>query len=181
MDKNRIRGIRRRTSGPVTAKSLSIKGVGCKSGGGALKAVELTSGDLLFVRDSGLGVEQSASIGRQKSAEGIVVTRVAKARTVIGVVVRDSHAGHAPANPRSRSLPGADRVKPERNPGAVKPVSGGTRRTSSLHGLKSRNRRIRTRMYGGVGGVGPQGLPLSRSCRNEEGNRCLPPCRYRIA
>ena len=64
MDKNRIGGIRCRTSGPVTAKSL----------GGALKAVELTSGDLLFVRDSGLGVEQSASIGRQKSAEGIVVT-----------------------------------------------------------------------------------------------------------
>jgi len=46
MDKNRIRGIRRRASGPMTAKPLSIKGAGCKSGGGALKAVELTSGDL---------------------------------------------------------------------------------------------------------------------------------------
>ncbi len=84
MNKNRIRGIRRRTSGRSTAKSLSIKGVGCRSGGCALKAVELTSGDLPFVRDSGLEVEQSASIERQKSAEGIVVTRVMKARTVPG-------------------------------------------------------------------------------------------------
>ncbi len=32
MDKNRIRGIRRRTSGQRIAKSISIKGAGCKSG-----------------------------------------------------------------------------------------------------------------------------------------------------
>src|ERR1019366_8049579 len=31
--------------------------------------------------------------------------------------------GHAPANPLRRSLPGADRVKPERNLGAAKPPS----------------------------------------------------------
>jgi hypothetical protein len=72
MDKNRIGGIRRRTSGPTIAKSISIKGAGCRSGGCARKAVELTSGGLPLVRDTGLGVEQSASIGRQKSAEGIV-------------------------------------------------------------------------------------------------------------
>ena len=57
MDKNRIRGIRRRTSRQMTTKSISIKGAGCKSGGCALKAVELTSGDLPPVRKTGLGEE----------------------------------------------------------------------------------------------------------------------------
>ncbi len=83
MNKNRIRGIRRRASWQLTAKPISIKGAGCKSGGCALKAVELTSGDCRFVRESGLGVEQSASIGRQKSAEGIVAAEAAKARTAV--------------------------------------------------------------------------------------------------
>ena len=72
MNKNRIRGIRRRTSRQMTTKSRSIKGAGCKSGGCALKAVELTSGDLLSVRNAGLREEQSNLTGRQKSAEGIV-------------------------------------------------------------------------------------------------------------
>jgi hypothetical protein len=40
------------TSGPLIAKSISIKGAGCKSGGCALKAVELTSGGLLYVPES---------------------------------------------------------------------------------------------------------------------------------
>jgi hypothetical protein len=31
--------------------------------------------------------------------------------------------GHAPANQLRLSLPGADRVKPERNPEAAKPLS----------------------------------------------------------
>jgi hypothetical protein len=57
MDKNRVGGIGRRTSGLVIAKSISIKGTGCKSGGCVRKAVELTSGDLPFVPDSGLRVE----------------------------------------------------------------------------------------------------------------------------
>jgi hypothetical protein len=52
MNKNRIRGIRRRASWQLTTKPISIKGAGCKSGGGALKAVELTSGDLLRVADA---------------------------------------------------------------------------------------------------------------------------------
>jgi hypothetical protein len=82
MYKNRIRGIRCRTSGQVTAKSISIKGTGCKSGGGAPKAVELTSGDLLFVPESGLRLERSILTGRQKSAEGIVGAKALKARTV---------------------------------------------------------------------------------------------------
>ena len=82
MDKNRIRGIRCRASGHVIAKPISIKGTGCKSGGCAPKAVELTSGDLPLVPDSGLRVERSILTGRQKSAEGIVVAQVMKARTV---------------------------------------------------------------------------------------------------
>lgn len=35
----------------MIAKSISIKGVRRKSGGGALKAVVLTSGDLLYVTE----------------------------------------------------------------------------------------------------------------------------------
>ena len=57
MDKNRIGGIRRRASGQMTAKPISIKGAGCKSGGGASKAVELTSGGLSLVSESGLRVK----------------------------------------------------------------------------------------------------------------------------
>jgi len=82
MYKNRMRGIRCRTSGQMIAKSTSIKGAGCKSGGCVRKAVELTSGDLPFVSESGLRVEQSILTGRQKSAAGVVVARVTKAQTV---------------------------------------------------------------------------------------------------
>ena len=82
MYKNRIRGIRCRTSWQMTAKSISIKGAGCKSGGCVRKAVELTSGDLPFVPESGLRMERSILTGRQKSAEGVVVAKAAKARTV---------------------------------------------------------------------------------------------------
>ena len=72
MDKNRIRGIRCRASEQLIAKRISIKGTGCKFGGCVRKAVELTSGDLLFVPESGLRVERSILTGRQKSAEGKV-------------------------------------------------------------------------------------------------------------
>ena len=75
-------GIPCRTSGHVTAKSISIKGTGCKSGGCALKAVELTSGGLPFVWDSRLRPERSSLTGRQKSAAGVVRTSVRKAQTV---------------------------------------------------------------------------------------------------
>lgn len=53
VDKSRIRGMRRRTSRQETTKSRSIKDAGGKSGGCALKAVELASGDLSPVRDPG--------------------------------------------------------------------------------------------------------------------------------
>ena len=52
MDKNWIGGLRRRTSGQVIAKSVSIKDAGSKSGGRVLKAAELITGDLRHVSDS---------------------------------------------------------------------------------------------------------------------------------
>jgi len=52
MDKNRIRGLRRRTSWQGTTKSVSIKDAGGKSGGRVLKAVELIAGDLRPVSNS---------------------------------------------------------------------------------------------------------------------------------
>jgi hypothetical protein len=55
----------------MIAKPISIKDTGCKSGGCVRKAVELTSGDLPFVPESGLRVKRFILIGRQKSAEGI--------------------------------------------------------------------------------------------------------------
>jgi hypothetical protein len=65
----------------MTAKSISIKGTGCRFGGCALKAVELTSGGLAHVPESGLRVGRSILIVRQKSAAGIVVAQAAKAQT----------------------------------------------------------------------------------------------------
>jgi len=53
----------------MTAKSVSLKGTGCKSGGCATKADELTSGDLPLVSGSRLRIERSVLTGRQKSAE----------------------------------------------------------------------------------------------------------------
>ena len=45
-NRNRIRGGIGRTSGQEVAKSISIKGQNCKSGGYARKAAGLTPGDL---------------------------------------------------------------------------------------------------------------------------------------
>ena len=56
---------------------------GCRSGGCVRKAVELTSGDLPFVPESGLRVERSILTGRQKSAAGVVVRERMKAQTVL--------------------------------------------------------------------------------------------------
>jgi hypothetical protein len=84
MNKKRIRGMRRWASGRMTVKPISIKRAGCKSAGCVRKAVELTSGDLRLVSESRLRVEQSILTGRQKSAEGVVVAKAMKARTVPG-------------------------------------------------------------------------------------------------
>ena len=68
MNKNRMTRLRCRASEQLIAKSISIKGTGCRSGDCAWKAVELTSGDLSRVPESGLRVEQFTRIVRQKSA-----------------------------------------------------------------------------------------------------------------
>ena len=83
MYKKRIRGIRCRASGHGTAKPISIKGTGCKSAGCVRKAVELTSGDLPFVPESGLRRERFLLTGRQKSAAGKVGRQLPKAQTVL--------------------------------------------------------------------------------------------------
>ena len=67
----------------MIAKPISIKGTGCKFGGCVRKAVELTSGDLPFVPESGPGVERSILTGRQKSAAGVLVRQRMKAQTVL--------------------------------------------------------------------------------------------------
>jgi len=72
-----------RASWQLTAKPISIKGTGCKFGGCVRKVVELTSGDLLLVRESGLRIERSVLTGRQKSAAGVVVRQRMKAQTVL--------------------------------------------------------------------------------------------------
>jgi hypothetical protein len=79
MNKNRIRGLRWRASGHMTAKPISIKLTGGKSGGCASKAVELTSGDLRHVTESRLRVKRFILIVSQKSAEGKVGHAVGKA------------------------------------------------------------------------------------------------------
>ena len=56
----------------MIAKSISIKDQGCKSGGCAAKAVELTSGDLRRVPAIGTEEPRGALTAAQKSAEGIV-------------------------------------------------------------------------------------------------------------
>ena len=92
MYKNRIRGIRCRASGHMTAKPISIKGTGCKFGGCVRKAVELTSGDLPFC--PGIGTEGGAihpdraaevSSGRISPATDERPKR-SSARRVMGVV-----------------------------------------------------------------------------------------------
>jgi len=83
MYKNRIRGIRCRASELWIVKPLSIKGTGCKSGGDASKAVELTLGDLPFVAETRLRSKRLILTGRQKSAEDEVVRQRTKVQTVL--------------------------------------------------------------------------------------------------
>jgi len=52
----------------MTAKSMSIRGAGCKFGGWAWKAVSLIAGDLLRVPKPGLRVEPFTLTVQRKSA-----------------------------------------------------------------------------------------------------------------
>ena len=67
----------------MTAKPISIKGTGGKFGGGATKAVDLTSGDPLQVTEMGLRVKQFILTLQRKSAEGKVSRAVGKAREAL--------------------------------------------------------------------------------------------------
>jgi hypothetical protein len=66
----------------MIAKPISIKDAKRKFGGCARKAIELISGDLLHVSESRLRAKQFTLILQQKSAAGVVLTRVRKAQTV---------------------------------------------------------------------------------------------------
>ena len=78
-NRNRISGISGRTSGLLIAKSISIKGQGCRSGRGAGKAIELTQGGLRHVPTLELRKPRGDLTGAQESAEGIVGHAVGKA------------------------------------------------------------------------------------------------------
>ena len=78
-NRNRIRGIPGRTSGPLIAKSISIKDQGCRSDRGARKAIELTQGGLHHVPTLELRKPQGDLTGAQESAEGEVGHAVGEA------------------------------------------------------------------------------------------------------
>jgi len=78
-NRNRIRGISGRTSGPLIAKSISINDQGCRSGRGAGKAIELTQGGLRHVPTLELREPQGDLTAAQESAEGIVGHAVGEA------------------------------------------------------------------------------------------------------
>src|SRR6516225_5158675 len=68
--------------------------------------------------------------------------------------------GTAPANQLRLSFAGSEDGEAETETcRAAKPRWRKTNRTSGPHGLNLRNRRMRTRMYGGVAGEGGQPLP----------------------
>jgi hypothetical protein len=78
-NRNRISGIPGRTSGRLIAKSISIKGQGCRSGRRAGKAIELTWGGLRRVPLLELRKPRGDLTAAQESADGIVGHAVGKA------------------------------------------------------------------------------------------------------
>ena len=82
-NRNRIEGNLGRTSGPLIAKSISIKGQGCRSGRAAGKATGLTWGGLRRVPSSELREPQGDLTAAQESAEGIVGQAVGKANEAL--------------------------------------------------------------------------------------------------
>jgi hypothetical protein len=77
------------------AKPISIKAGAGKSGGGAQKAVELTTGDLLHVVDSRLEKERFFLNVQQKSAEGKISHVVGKANEALQCRKAESTARHS--------------------------------------------------------------------------------------
>src|ERR1700675_1497307 len=73
--------------------------------------------------------------------------------------------GTAPANQLGLSFAGSEDGEAETETcRAAKPLWRTTTRTSGPQGLNSLNRRMRTRLHGGVGGASRRLLPLSRLC-----------------
>src|ERR1700693_301877 len=96
MDKNRIRGLRRRTSEPMIAKSVSIKDAGGKSGGRVSKAVELIAGE---------------SVARLEfETEGGVIHSDPAAEVSSG---RSTHASEEGPNSRERQVGRRTRRRPQ--------------------------------------------------------------------
>src|SRR5690348_5281264 len=81
-------------------------------------------------------------------------------------------SGKAPANQLRLSFTGsADGEAETETCTAAKPLWRTTNRTSGPRGLNSLNRRMRTRLYGGVAGEDGQPSPL---CRFLTGRQCDP-------
>jgi hypothetical protein len=82
--------------------------------------------------------------------------------------------GTAPANQLRLSFAGSEDGEAETETcRAAKPLWRTTTRTSSPRGLNSLNRRMRTRMYGGVAGESGRPLPLCRWWHSSPSNSVL--------
>ena len=93
----------------MIAKSISIKGRGCKFGRCAVKAAVLTSGGLGRVPDSGLRGSRGPLTAAQESAEAIVHSRWIFTEGPNGMerqVGRISHGGQAAEKPEETGFPG---------------------------------------------------------------------------
>ena len=81
----------------MVARPISIKGTGCKSGGCVRKAVELTSGDLPLVPDTGLRVERSILGAAEVSSESTSGLRFARTTAISASAVGGFGHGAAEA------------------------------------------------------------------------------------
>jgi len=86
---------KRRTSGQRIAKSISINGTKRRSGGCALKAIELTPGDLPRVVSGRLSRPRGRLTAGQKSAEGILGQAVGKASEALQSRKAEQQIGRA--------------------------------------------------------------------------------------
>src|SRR5437588_12758826 len=86
---------KRRTSGRLTVKSISINGAKRRSGGCAPKAIELTPGDLPRVAPRRLRRPRGPLTAVQKSADGIVGQAVGKASEALQSRKAEQQIGRA--------------------------------------------------------------------------------------
>src|SRR5438270_13865376 len=86
---------KRRTSGRLTVKSISINGAKHRSGGCAPKAIELTPGDLPRVVSGRLSRPRGRLTAGQKSADGIVGHDVGKASEALQSRKAEQQIGRA--------------------------------------------------------------------------------------